>query len=258
MKKQLILVLAIFLFIFFCSEDSNDDSDDRTAPMMPHQNSMMVPSFNSNSNLTKLLPQARVWHDFAATAVFYWTTTTNLALIVPRALFDLARSSTPSFNQEDSTWTWTVSNDSLSATLTGVHKNDSTAWEMKVTGSNFENFTWFTGISTNLGRYGSWIFNDTVGVATIQFDYDINETGDEGEIKATNINTNREEVTSYIQWEGSGSDRIFTVYNSIKDETYVIEWNKDTEAGSITVQSTGEKHCWDSRANNFQDIDCED
>lgn len=257
MKKVfMIIITGTMLVIFGCNKNSTGPTS--SAPTLPANSTMSIPSFGSEGTAKVFAGETQSAFGIAYLAVSYWTINVNQALLPPRALFAIAHSTIPVPLADNSGWKWTIGDTAFSAVLICSVENDSARWSMTVTGNNLSNFTWFTGASTITGNAGSWIFYDTTKVNSqylpvFNISYDV--TGAIATAKVENIKAGAADLGSYLQWGIDGTARSFAAHDAVENKTVNILWDSVTEDGSI--QEAGQtKYCWDTRANNHQDITC--
>jgi hypothetical protein len=263
MKKfvKLTLGMAVLASTIGCT-NKNPIGPASSSLTLPATASMTIPSFGGQQGLGKTAATSTHFaFTMAYTAVSYWTGNVELALMQPRALFEICQTAQPTPLPDNSGWVWTVSDTKgFSATLTGRVENDIAQWSMSVTGGNLTNFVWFTGVSTITGRSGTWTFYDTTTVngvnpAVIQFAYTLSDA--QKTVKVSVVNTTSPDYGSFLQWSGAGADKSFEAYDAKTAGHVLISWNETTEAGSIANVVTGQHYCWDTRANGHGDIACQ-
>jgi hypothetical protein len=217
---------------------------------------MSIPSLGQQGSAKSAAIQSQNAVTVAYTAVSFWTGSVKLALLEPAALFALCHNTQPKPLADNSGWQWTISDANFSATLVGKVIADSARWTMSVSGGNLSNFVWYTGTSTITGNAGYWIFHDTTAgyPASILLAYDVTTLA--GACKVQVIKAGDPNFGSYLGWAAIGDVRTFTGYDATNLQTITIVWNNVTEAGTIINQTTGEHYCWDTKANNHQDISC--
>jgi hypothetical protein len=268
MKKLVSLLVGVALvggMGFNCKSPTGSGGPVPVKPVLPSEKSMTMPAFiSTDSDLNKTSASStHVAVTLACGAVVYWTVAANLALLVPRTLFVLTLTlGQASALDDNSGWQWKVNNNQGdSARLTGQVSGDSVRWNMYVTNKTLKNFLWFKGTSTITGNSGYWIFNDSTNAAALKFAYTRVDLST-GSVKAEVVKTGDPALGSYLEWSAAGDARTFVAFdnntqtNTKAPITYTITWSYLTEAGSISVPKTGEKYCWDAKANKHVDIPC--
>jgi hypothetical protein len=231
---------------------------------LPPQSSMSVPSFIQTGNAKVSATNTQIAATMAYVAVAEFTLAVELALLEPAALFAICHSTQPVALEDNSGWKWEVGDAKFSAVLVGRVEGDSARWSMTVNGGDLQDFTWYTGTSTITGKAGYWMFYDTLKVAgeypeAIKISYEAGTPTEQ--VKLEIVKAGDPDLGNYIQWTAAGDDRTFVAHDAYSEDalgpdTVTIAWDQVTEAGSIQVASSGEKYCWDTKANNHQDIAC--
>lgn len=268
MKNHVLVTIAgaALLFAGGCSKlitpptQANSSSTiSAQPPELPPAASMEVPEFGPSGAAKQMNSASKVNATLAYIAVAYWTGTVRLSLALPRGLFAMALTATPTLLPDSTGWQWHVSDGQNSATLTGSQQGDSIFWSMRVTNQKLTDFEWFTGTSGFEGRSGTWSFNppaDASDEGEYRFSYAFSSLTS-GKIKAENLDPKSDRYLGYLEWSLDGSSRTFEAYSPKKDTTWRIDYDALSQAGSVTNQTTGHKACWDTRDNGHQDIACD-
>jgi hypothetical protein len=225
---------------------------------LPSTASMEIPDLDAGGNAKVSKSESRIAVTYAYAAVAFWTSAVRGALVTPVALFKLTHTATPTPLDDNSGWKWTVGNATYSATLIGRIENDSVKWSMTVNGPNLTNFTWYTGTSTITGESGSWSFYDTTAgnPEAVRFAYQIGSAN--SSIRVDFVKPSQPGTGSYLAWAVAGSQKSFEIFGAENNENFLISWNALTGEGSVDVENvtTSAQWCWDTKANNYQDIPC--
>ena len=271
-KPIIILLTLTFLLTCFigCSEDT-DGNGNGEAPLLPPDDSMTLDlslfgGGKLEAPVVPSLPVTRLNFAAAGTTALVINTLVVAHLSVPVAVFTAAKSAIP-VKQDDDSWLWsysrTIGVETFTANLTGKREGDQTTWSMKVSNTTslrpLDNFEWYTGVTSRENGSGSWQFfnRDTPDQAnpTYAIEWKV-----EGEGKRERTFTNQEAGSPYfgnvVRYAVEGDMANISFTEADKGSTTIIEWNRNTGAGSITSPGykEGEKACWDE---DKQDVACE-
>jgi hypothetical protein len=205
----------------------------------------------------------------AATVAGVWNTILVANLTVPKAAFEKAIDSKPSY-LDNKTWEWkysvTVLGTIYRARLTGQIRTDSIKWEMYIAMEGIkehDEFKWFEGTTTLGGNGGQWILSQSQAVQVPILKIDWEKTGtDVTGIKYTYINTADVFYGSYIEYgKLNGSlDAFFNVsFWETNREKFVdvnIKWSTTVFNGQVQAPDYFQDnnwHCWDGDGN---DVTC--
>lgn len=253
MKKSLYVILCA-LIILSCDNKATN-APVNTKPALPSAETMQIPTLE-NIGTPKSANSLTVYNiGIAKSAVYYWSITTTAAIAIPAAFFNLAVTATPTVTADNTGWQWTVSNDSASAVIVGKVKGDSVTWTINVTCAKLalQNFLWISGSSVIAGNSGYWVIYDASG-AKYRFTYLISTPVTSDSIEFKNISTDSRSG-SYLTYTSHGTVRTMIVNATEVRTSYKIIWDSVTGSGSL-LQNNVTKICWDTKANNYQDITC--
>jgi hypothetical protein len=256
MNKLIAIVLAALLLSMQTGCVLGDKAYD--GPEVPKASTMTIPPFGETST-AKISAQSQTKSNFnlAGGVVFFWTVTTAIALLPPVVCFGIVHSTEP--EETDEGWKWEVSNTDAqgvdhSAVLTVKEVGDKAHWTMSVTNKKFTNHVWFTGISSQDAKTGSWTFYDSLTTAVFLFEYQ--DTDAEDKVRAEVIDSNLPEFGNYIEWSAEEDRRTFLARNELKDETWDISWSYIDGSGYIYDVLRQNKVCWDTKANGQLNVLC--
>lgn len=266
-----LLIAILFVGLTGCGDDSSTGPDvEEDPPQMPEiEQAQPDISFFENNN-----PEKSTGDDLNATnnygqaqGIVLWNT----------ALFSLGQGYGVYLNEADQEeadfndgvweWSYTLSEQGVSATYRTTAEELANAVEWATywsfddgQGNGVDNYKIFEGTISNDGLSGDWTFNATA------YDEDVEEetpfltstwdNASETEKEITLVmygeamDDNTSEETATIYFEQNDADFSMS-YDFADGEEYLVEWNTDTNVGSIT--SNGETICWDE---NLQDVAC--
>lgn len=201
----------------------------------------------------------------AVVRVAYINLAVAQAFTPPAAAFHAALSTQPII-EEDGTFLWTyrwISPEArevvirLRGRIDGVHVD----WSLRVSDDQQEppldDFLWFYGRSTLIGRSGWWIFLDPrrgEGTEVFRIDWHYENPADRN-LRFENIDEGHEEFGDRLAYRVDAPIVSVTFYDASENRTADITWDRGTGTGSLKVPdyNDGERACWDE---NQEDIEC--
>lgn len=227
MRRYLSLLLILgLLFLIGCSKSDNNPTQPQETPPSPP----VVPQIQAPANAPAIVQQT-----LAGMQSFM-----NMGFTYLSALSGLQP------NQQGDTWTWTVVQGQLTATITATKQSDgSVTWTVVLNGTDgntvYQNWKSFEGTVAADENSGTWTFyelNSQTVSATAQWNRDAS-----GNYHAVlTITATGEKTDLQIQADGSGD---VTVYRGQK-KMLEIHWNADgsgwwksyDDQGNILQQGT--------------------
>lgn len=194
------------------------------------------------------------------------TTIVGIHLIVPRLVTLAALNADPFV--EDGTWFWSntvrINQADVTFELAGTPEGTSVDWAMRITstdpvgGEVYDDFVLYTAETAFDGSEGSWqlyyrIDGERTRVLNADFDADsqtaktLTFSVPEGDLNAAG---------DAVVYGVDGDGRLFDWDQSSAGNVHLIEWDAETQVGSITATNYngGERACWDE---GLQDVPCE-
>lgn len=193
-------------------------------------------------------------------------------LFVPVALLKSATGAIPSLTAAD-TWTYsytvTHNNRIWTANLVGSKISDAAAsWQMRVSSDPTDgngcctSFLFFEGLSSTTGS-GSWQIydmtrpSDSAKLFSVTYDY----TSPTDKVLLFLVNSDKSASSrfgngSQLRYQISQNTIAMEIQDSSDPGKRLIEWNRETKAGSHT-DPQGNRLCWDTSAANLADRSCE-
>jgi hypothetical protein len=202
---------------------------------------------------------------YAALNVGVWSVIITVGLAVPVAAFY------ESFNHEpelldDGTFVWSynfqVANIQHTAELHGVIMGNDVRWDMFISREgDYDDFNWYSGISTLTRTEGTWTLNKNPEEPAPFIDIEWNREPETelGDIRYTNVEPDVPQNGGYIAYAISDDepyDASYAIYGAEDDNLIEIEWNGTTRAGRVRAPAhfgDSEWHCWDE---DRQNADC--
>jgi hypothetical protein len=202
---------------------------------------------------------------WSALNVGIWNTIITVGLAVPVAAYLESFNHEPEL-QSDGTFIWSYSFDVAgvqhSAELHGRVEGNDVHWDMFISREgDYDNFNWYSGVSTLTHTEGSWTLNKDPQnpVPFIDIEWHSDPEAGAADITYTNVEPNAAGNGGYIAYavnEAQTYESSYTVFNAGADNLTEIEWSPHTKAGRVRDAAhfgDSEWNCWDE---NRQNVDC--
>ncbi|MCB0291856.1 MAG: hypothetical protein KDH97_16495 [Calditrichaeota bacterium] len=274
----LMLTTALVLASGCNSTTEPDPSEEGTPPEIPPLNTFVLDFSDfdtTNSILPKVIPGdpeallfTRQNWGWSALNVGIWNAVITLNIAVPIAAFGHSFSHDPV--AEDGKWFWRYNFTALgvqhSAELSAAAIQGGIRWEMRISRQGgYQDFLWFYGESNLTATEGFWILahNPNDPVNYLQIDWDRTSDNSVISVKYTIITPGGAENGSYIYYginTNTPYDAFYQIYSVGANNLVEMEWNRSDKHGHIKDPhhyGNADWHCWDTFANNLQDIVCQ-
>lgn len=251
-KTVIIVILGLSVFISCKKEDK--------VAVLPPRESMLTDfsNFQTTSTRSALADDTTKYNNWTSSAVTvgFWNVIVFLNSAIPVAAF------TEAFNHqgifvENATWRWTYSitigGITYSCKLEGTVNKSTTDWKMYLSktggfGSNYSDFLWFTGTSSNDATNATWHLNrgpDLNGRKYLDIDWvkDIS-------LKYTLVDVMEVGVGNYLEYDKineAGLDAQFIIQTVNPANNLTIQWKTVGKNGRVKCQNWyGDLnwHCW--------------
>ena len=188
---------------------------------------------------------------------------TGAASLLPVLAYTHALQQTPVF-KGNYTWEWSFdfNTEGLSgtvthtATLTGARiDNETFSMEMVI-----DDVKWFDGVVRYDHTQASWTVFEQGTVSVLEIDWNKDFVTEEADLTYTYTKPQQNETGSYITMAYDPAEMYDASYtiSASAGMTY-IQWNTVDINGRVKSMPHFEDdawHCWDTKANNFADIEC--
>jgi hypothetical protein len=202
---------------------------------------------------------------FSALNVGAWNAIITVGLAVPVAAFVASFEHEPEL-EDDGTFVWTYSFNVASimhtAELHGRIEGNNVNWDMYITREgDYEEFNWFSGVSTLTETEGSWTLNKNPQDAVPFIEIEWHRDPDTGayDITYTNVEPGAEANGGYIAFAvdpDADRDASYTIYNAEVGNMTEIQWRRADKSGRVRAEhhfDDNDWHCWDDE---LQNADC--
>jgi len=204
--------------------------------------------------------------NFAAAALRVWPVSLAVTahMIIPAAVTLAAANEEPVF--EDGAWHWTTSTQSgvysIDLELIATPVSPGHDWSMLVSYNDgtqvLDDFELYSGHTENNGTEGNWSLNYMLnGIQTNVLNAMFNsDSVTDRQLELSIPATAPAHAGASVEYVVDGTARAFTLNAVNPAGTHVIEWDAETNVGSITAPNYngGVTACWDA---NLDDAACE-
>ena len=239
--------------------------EDKAAVLPPPESMIMdFSNFQASSKKSALADDTTKYSNWATSAVTvgFWNIIVFLNSAVPVAAFREASNHNGVF-VENATWRWTYTMTFAGGTYTckleGTVNSSTTDWKMYLSkaggvGSDYSDFLWFTGTSSNDATNATWHLNRGPDLNGRKY-LDI-EWVKESSLKYTLVDEMEAGVGSWLEYskiDDAGLNAQFIIQTVSPVNNVTIQWKTEGKNGRVKCQNLyGDLnwHCWGANYKN--------
>ncbi|MCU0611600.1 MAG: hypothetical protein MUE60_07415 [Candidatus Eisenbacteria bacterium] len=259
-------LLLAGVLVVSCDKDESTNPTD--APELPPASSMVM-DFSDFQEAGVARPSlAPASHDnwgWAVLNVAVWNTVLTVTMVVPVASFVEAFNHEPE-PQADGSWRWSYGFSAAgvvhTAKLYGRIDLNGTYWDMYISKSgSYTDFRWYTGQTDLAITQGTWTLYQAPETPTpfLGIEWHRTPADSTGDLRYTNIIPSHPDSGGFVHY-GLANDlpynAFYDIHSPSQANTVSIEWNRDTNDGSIRdPHHFGDMswYCWSS---TLDDVVC--
>jgi hypothetical protein len=251
--KPFAIMLATMIVFSSCQKD-NENLPDKPELPSAETYEMDMSLFGESMPTNRLAGDTDGWEE-AKGMLSGWVWLAQIYTAIPKAAFAAVKNGNEAvYDEEKGAWVWTTESQTaqgaFSVELQAVPSAENVNWEMWITMKGMEPFKWFEGETRLDGSRAEWQLNSYQNQGgSLNIVYEKDKEAGTASMTYTNAQSG---YISFGTLAGGDFDAFYKIKGAAQENEVVIEWNRSTKAGRITL-SEGVAYCWD---NNQQPIAC--